>query len=187
MIKDELTTDGYSVVVYKEQNNKTKAGKKIRKSYSTKRTSFEQELNWFIEDRAWNIKQRVRPALENGKIVFLDRYFFSTTCYQGARKEDTWEMIIHLNRERFPEPDLTIIFDVQPEVALERITHARKKSNTFEGLDYLKKVRELFLTLYTKDPVGNYLLIDSSKPLEIIKKEVLEAILKLLKDRKKND
>ncbi|NHJ32401.1 MAG: dTMP kinase, partial [Asgard group archaeon] len=116
-LKERLEKLGYSVVIYKEPTNETEAGKKIRASYLEERATLEQELEWFIEDREWNVNTRILPALAENKIVFLDRYFFSTACYQGVRKSKDWISILELNRKKFPEPDLTIIFDLDVQVA----------------------------------------------------------------------
>ncbi|MHA1211870.1 MAG: dTMP kinase [Candidatus Heimdallarchaeota archaeon] len=183
LLKDKLVAIGYNVVIFKEPTNETEAGKKIRASYSEGRVSLEQELQWFIEDRAWNVKTRIQPALKQNKIVFLDRYFFSTACYQGARMNGDWTGILQTNRSQFPEPDLTIIFDLDPEIALDRIMKDRNESNTFEGLDYLTQVRGLFLEIYTNDEIGNYLKVDSTKSIEEISLEIFITIQHLILER----
>ena len=48
----------------------------------------ETELQWFLNDRRQHVEQRIRPALERGQIVLMDRYFFSTMAYQGALGHD---------------------------------------------------------------------------------------------------
>jgi len=164
-----LTDDGFSVVTFKEPTNETEAGKKIRNSYFDGRASLEEELQWFIDDREWNVKERILPSLAEKKIVLMDRYFFSTACYQGVRMNDDWSGILKTNRLKFPEPDLTIIIDVGPRILQQRIVKDRQKSNTFEELDYQRSVRRLFLEIIKKDPIGIFLLIDGEVPLiEII-------------------
>ncbi len=164
-----LTDDGFSVVTFKEPTNETEAGKKIRNSYFDGRASLEEELQWFIDDREWNVKERILPSLAEKKIVLMDRYFFSTACYQGVRMNDDWSGILKTNRLKFPEPDLTIIIDVDPRISQQRIVKDRQKSNTFEELDYQRSVRRLFLEIIKKDPIGIFLLIDGEVPLiEII-------------------
>lgn len=181
LLKELLEELDITVRIYKEPTEKTKAGKKIRSSYVEKRASVEQELAWFIEDREWNVSERIMPSLEKGEVVFLDRYFFSTACYQGVRKNGDWESILELNRKKFPEPDLTIIFDLKPEIARERILSNRSKSNTFEGLEYLTKVRNLFLEIYNTDKKGTYLLINSNLAIAEITSMIFIKIYELLK------
>ncbi len=179
-LKERLETLGYSVVIYKEPTNETEAGKKIRASYLKGRASLEQELQWFIEDREWNVKTRILPALTENKIVFQDRYFFSTACYQGVRKNNDWISILELNRKKFPEPDLTIIFDLDVQVAIKRIMRDRESANTFEGMQYLRDVRALFLEMFQLDTVGNYLLINAEKSIEDISEEIYVKILEII-------
>jgi dTMP kinase len=180
LLKKRLVKLGYKVAIFKEPTNETDAGKKIRTSYTTERPTLETELEWFIEDRDWNVKTRVLPALESKQIVILDRYFYSTACYQGARKDGEWRNILALNRSMFPEPDLTVIFDLDPQIAIERITRTRKSSNTFEGIEYLVKVRDLFLEMYNKDTHGNYFLIDASQRIKKIFRQLFERVLPLI-------
>ena len=180
-LKERLEALGYSVVIYKEPTNETEAGKKIRASYFEGRASLEQELQWFIEDREWNVNTRILPALAESKIVFLDRYFFSTAAYQGVRKNNDWISILELNRKKFPEPDLTIIFDLDVQVAVKRIMRDRETANTFEGIQYLRDVRALFLEMFQLDTIGNYLLINAEKSIEDISDEIYEKLLEKLK------
>jgi len=180
MLKAILEQEKYSIVVLKEPTNETEAGSKIRESYDSGRVPFEEELQWFIDDREWNVNANILPALKEGHIILQDRYFFSNASYQGVRKNDDWASIIAINRTMFPEPDLTIIIDVEPEIALERITKDRVKENSFEALENLRKVRNLFLEIANYDIDGNFLLIDGSKTLEEIAEEIHLNIQELI-------
>jgi len=193
MLKIILEQEKYSIVVLKEPTNNTEAGKKIRESYVTGRVPFEEEIQWFIDDREWNVETNILPSLKAESIILQDRYFFSTACYQGVRKNDDWASIIAINRVMFPEPDLTIVIDVEPELALERITKDRVKENSFEALENLRKVRNLFLEIVNYDLVGNFMLIDGTKTLEEITEEIhikllelIEQLQPLLKKKKQN-
>ncbi len=172
VLLERLTKDGFSAVTFKEPTNETEAGKKIRTSYSDGRVSLEDELQWFIDDREWDVKERILPSLAEKKIVLMDRYFFSTACYQGVRMNDDWYSILKTNRSMFPEPDLTIIIDVDPRISQQRILKDRQKSNTFEELDYQRNVRRLFIEIINKDSIGNYLLLDGEAPLD----EIIDAL-----------
>ncbi|MHA1530929.1 MAG: dTMP kinase [Candidatus Heimdallarchaeota archaeon] len=180
MLKERLEALGHSVVMFKEPTNETEAGKKIRASYVEGRASLDIELQWFIEDREWNVTTRILPALAENKIVFLDRYFFSTACYQGVRKNNDWFSILELNRKKFPEPDLTIIFDLDVQLAVKRIMRERSNANTFEGMQNLRDVRALFLEMYQLDTIGNYLLINAEKSIEEILELLYAKLLELI-------
>ncbi|MFW9923471.1 MAG: dTMP kinase [Candidatus Thorarchaeota archaeon] len=180
---ESLTKDGYQVTSFKEPTNETDAGKQIRRSYTEKRAPIEVELQWFIEDRRWNVENNILPSLEKGYIVLLDRYFFSTACYQGARRGANWKKILEINRANFPEPDLTVIIDLEPKISIQRIVKDRNSSNTFEGLQYLKKVRKIFLKIATKDKIGNYLLVNGAKPLQEVITEIYSKVHELIQKK----
>ena len=181
-IKQRLEALGLIVVAFKEPTNETVAGKNLRESYSKGRVSPEEELIWFMDDRTWNVQTRILPALAEEKIVLLDRYFYSTACYQGARLNNNWENILAENRARFPKPDLTVILDLPPEISLQRLSKDRRTLSSFEELQTLQTVRSLFLEIIRKNSIGNFLLLDSSRPLaelqELIFTEITKKIVK---------
>ncbi len=120
-------------------------GRKIRKILSEGRgnVSREEELSWFIEDRREDVEKNILPALNDNKVVLLDRYYFSTAAYQGALGLDS-ESILRDNIAFAPVPDRTYIFIAPPEQCLKRIENSRDGYSSFEKLDYLVKVQEIF-------------------------------------------
>jgi dTMP kinase len=107
----------------------------------------EQESELFMSDRREHLETLIRPALARGETVILDRYYYSTLAYQGARGVDrNW--ILERHAQFAPEPDLLVILDLPVEEALRRITHKRgDQPNAYEGAEYLARVREIFQTL----------------------------------------
>jgi dTMP kinase len=121
-------------------------GKKLRDSASTGRLDPEEELECFLRDRREHVEQLIKPALAEGKVVILDRYYFSTMAYQGARGFDPQE-IRRRNEEFAPVPDWLFILDVELDTALQRIGHRGDTANHFERRDALQRCREIFLSL----------------------------------------
>jgi dTMP kinase len=76
-------------------------------------------------------------------IVILDRYYFSTAAYQGARGADPIE-IMQDNEIFAPEPDLLVILDVPPSVGLDRVRARGDDTNLFEVEDSLERARQIF-------------------------------------------
>jgi len=104
----------------------------------------EEELELFQKDRQENVEKNLKPALKEKKVVILDRYYFSTIAYQGARGIDP-ETIQRQNESFAVEPDLVFILDILPKKGLDRIAASREKMDPhFEREDYLFKVREIF-------------------------------------------
>jgi dTMP kinase len=159
-----LKKQGFSAAWFCEPSD-SEYGKKIKEiSRKKSRIPIEEELRYFIEDRKWNIKHNIMPALHQGQIIILDRYYFSTACYQGARGMDM-QKIIRINREFAPEPDLILIIDVEVKTGLDRIERNRtSKVKLFERKSFLEKVRANYLKL-TGDKI---ILIDGNPDPETV-------------------
>jgi dTMP kinase len=121
-------------------------GKKLRESAATGRLSPADELQYFLNDRLQHVEELIKPSLAAGKVVILDRYYFSTMAYQGSRGFDPAG--IRAKNEAFaPVPDLLLIMDVDVDTALQRIGGRGDTANEFEKRDSLQRCREIFLTL----------------------------------------
>ena len=148
-------------------------GTKIRRLLSEGRQGIspQEELSWFVNDRKEDIELNIMPALQDNKVVLMDRYYFSTAAYQGALGLDPEQ--IRLENETFaPIPDRVLIFLTSPETCLERIESSRDQKSAFEKLDYLRNVQEIF-----KSFTGpNIRFIDSVGSVPEVHEKVLSAI-----------
>ncbi|MFB3145038.1 MAG: dTMP kinase [Candidatus Methylomirabilales bacterium] len=148
LVRNWLTDKGYDVIVFKEPT-KGSWGQKIREivNYGRHGISPRDELELFVNDRKENVEQNIRPALEARKLVLMDRYYFSTIAYQGARGIDP-DDIRQINEKFAPTPDLVLLLDLSPGLGLSRILNGRDgKLNQFEKEEYLKEVRAIFKRL----------------------------------------
>src|SRR5579862_9479426 len=84
MLRDALERAGLAVVASKEPTS-GQWGRIIKESATSGRRTPEEELDLFIKDRAEHVENLIAPAMKDGKIVLLDRYFYSTIAYQGSR------------------------------------------------------------------------------------------------------
>jgi dTMP kinase len=105
-----------------------------------------EELALFVEDRKENVARNLGPALKAGRVVVLDRYYFSTMAYQGAKGIDV-ERIRRLNEAFAIAPDLVVVLDVDARAGLARIAGRKRRDELFEREDYLARVRGIFLGL----------------------------------------
>lgn len=120
-------------------------GRKLRESASG-RLGPEEELEYFLNDRRQHVEELIRPSIEAGKVVILDRYYFSTMAYQGARGFDPLE--IRRRNEAFaPVPDHLFILDLDVDTALTRIGSRGDTANEFEQRGSLEACRKVFLSL----------------------------------------
>ncbi len=143
ILLDRLKARGYDVAYFREPSE-SKWGREIKKrALFADSLSPEEELELFQKDRRENVERNLKPALEEKKIVILDRYYYSTIAYQGAKGIDH-EMIKKANEEFVVKPDLVFILDIDAKRGLERIQNRKKKDKLFEREDYLVKVREIF-------------------------------------------
>jgi dTMP kinase len=147
MLFSYLQEKGCNVVWFREPGD-SQWGRKIRELANLKDSiPIDEELEYFIKDRQWNVRNNISPNLKQDKTVILDRYYFSTACYQGARGLDM-EEIIKKNTTFAPVPDITFIIDVDVDTALKRIKLNREQEvKLFEKKDFLRKVRENYLKL----------------------------------------
>ena len=121
-------------------------GTALRLSAKAGRLSLEAELDLFLQDRAEHAATLIRPALARGEVVILDRYYFSTAAYQGARGLDP-QAIVDANEQFAPIPDLVLLLDLDPASGHARIDRRGTALDDFEGATYLSEVRRIFLTL----------------------------------------
>ena len=127
----------------------------------------------FAVDRIDHVERRIKPALQEGKVVVCDRYMFSSIAYQGAAGLDT-KWIEEINRLALP-PDLAIYLDVPPEVVVKRM---KPKRSVMEKLQVQRRVREVYMKLVES---GRLMPIDGNRPADQVSKNILEVALDLLK------
>jgi dTMP kinase len=177
-ISQELTSEGFDIVRLREPTNESPWGQEIRQRSPEGELSPEEELTLFIKDRRWHVRERIRPALEQNKIVLLDRYFFATGAYQSVSTGISWQDILRRNRVEIspPEPDLVFVLDLPAEEGLSRITGRGCKTNKqFEQLDRLVRVRQAYLEMSREDE-ANYCVVDAVEPLKDVVGRVLSRI-----------
>ena len=152
-------------------------GQKIRKILTVGRgdVTREEELSWFIEDRREDVKNNIIPSLRANKVVLLDRYYYSTAAYQGALGLDP-ESILRENEIFAPIPDRAYIFTAPPEECLARIESSRESHSSFEKLEYLKQVQEIFDSFQGT----NIKRIKSSGSIEGIHAQLCEDVHQLI-------
>jgi len=153
---------------------KGEKGRKIRELLGSENMpETETMLRLFIEDRREDVRDNVLPALKDGRVVVMDRYYFSNAAYQGEKTGPTAGEILQMNlNENFPAPDRVYFIDIPVETALKRIDlrNSGGNSEVFEQKDFLEKVRENFLTIEDK----SFLRIDGSLNIEEIQKIIID-------------
>ena len=150
-----------------------KYGKKLWEMLSGKReATTEQILDLFVMDRKEHVDNKINPALKEGKIVLMDRYYYSTMAYQAAAGIDVNR--IRKDNEFAPKPNIVLIFDLPADLAMKRVK-GHSVADVFEKEEHLEKVREAYLNL-KDDPLVR--IIDSTRTPE----EIFEEVWKLVSE-----
>ena len=171
-LEEALRTAGQAPIVSKEPTNGS-WGQKIRDSAANGRLSPQEEFEAFFHDRTEHVEKVIQPALEAGKIVILDRYFYSTIAYQGSRGLDPTQLKAEMEK-RFPIPDAVFVLDIDPTLAVYRISQSRKQTpNEFERIEELVRVRAVFGSL-EGHPVTK---IDGSMSVQAVHRAIMNAFV----------
>lgn len=123
----------------------------------------------YAADRAHHVATVVRPALERGDVVIQDRYLDSSVAYQGAGRVLDSEQVRELSLWAADGslPDLTVLLDIDPALARERLDAADKPFDRLEAekAEFHTRVREAFLALAVAEP-QRFLVVDATQDPE---------------------
>lgn len=175
-LTERLAGAGVPLVVSREPTDGPH-GRRLRESATRGRLNPSEELATFLEDRREHVAGLILPSLVAGKVVVLDRYYFSTAAYQGARGFD-WREILRTNEEFAPEPDLLFWFDLPPEMSQERIGVRGEAVNDFERLDSLRAVAGIYAEI-ARDLPYVYRL-DARNPATDLRDEIFGVVGRLI-------
>lgn len=187
VVKAKLEEMGYQIVMTREPGG-TNISEQIRNVILDKNNTMmdpKTEALLYCASRRQHLVEKIWPSLKEGKIVFCDRYLDSSLAYQGYARNLGVDEILNINSYATENtfPDLTILFDIDPEIGLERISQNKDREVNrldVEKLSFHKKVREGYLEL-SKRFNDRYVVIDASKPKEEVASIVLNTILERLK------
>lgn len=181
-----LQTDGLDPIVTREPGG-TPAADRIRDVIldAELRVDPLTELLLYAASRAQHVREVIAPALEDGRIVLTDRFAAASVAYQGYGRGIDLAFVRSLN-ERVTDglaPDLTLLFDLDPEVGLARV-HERGTLDRLEGADvaFHVRVREGFLAQAEADP-ERWLVLDAGDGPGALESQVWDAIAPLLPSR----
>ena len=183
---NKLEEMGYQIVRTREPGG-TPIAEQIRNVILDKNNTAMDERTealLYAASRRQHLVEKVWPALKEGKIVICDRYLDSSLAYQGGARGLGVDTILQVNSfaTEGTFPDLTLLFDIKPEIGLARISaNANREVNRLdlEKLEFHHKVRDTFLSLAKRYP-DRYVIIDASKSREEVAKATLDAIMSRL-------
>lgn len=185
-VAEMLERDGEQIVMTREPGG-TPIAEQIRNvildKENTKMDPMTEAL-LYAASRRQHLVEKVWPLSKEGKIVISDRFIDSSLAYQGGARGLGIDRIYDLNMTYATEgysPDLTLLFDLEPEIGLARIAaNASREVNRLdlEKIEFHRQVRQTFLDLAKRFP-ERFVVIDASKSFD----EVVAETYKVVKDR----
>jgi dTMP kinase len=161
----------------------TALGKEIRKlllEWPGEKKSERSELLLFAADRAEHVDKLIKPSLANGSWVLCDRYIHSTITFQGHGRgiQRSWlDQAIALATQGL-EPDLVVLLDLEPAIALSRISKRSgngRDSFEDEHLEFHTRIRNGFLECAEQSSTA-FLVLDACEEPDTLAQQVYRVL-----------
>ena len=134
----------------------------------------------FCAARAQLVEEIIQPHLKKGEVVLLDRYADSTLAYQGYGHENDINLIRKVLNFATGglTPDLTFLFDLNPEIGLQRRQKGGGEWNRMDAyqLQYHERVRQGYLAIAREDP-GRWHIIDANQSPDVVQSSIITSLL----------
>ncbi len=182
LLDEKLRAEGFQTVLTREPGG-TPIAEQIRNVILDRANTAmdaRTEALLYAASRRQHLVEKVWPAIKEGKIVLCDRYLDSSLAYQGGARGLGIDEILNVNlfATEGTFPDLTLLFDIEPELGLARIAkNAQREVNRLdlEKIAFHKGVRATFLSLAKRYP-DRFVVIDASQSLEKVVDDAYKAI-----------
>ena len=138
----------------------------------------ETELLLFEASRSQLVRETIKPALERGVCVIADRFFDSTTVYQGAARKLDPQIVEQLNAFAVGDciPDMTFVLDVDAATAQSRMKAPRRPDRMEQQpAEFYERVREAYRELAGREP-KRIVLIDGARDTDEIENEIWKTL-----------
>ena len=183
-LTERLQGDGHAVRVVREPGG-TESGEQIRKllKHGPKNLTAEAELLLMNASRAQLVREVIRPALAGGEVVLCDRFYDSTTVYQGAGRGLDAAQVQSIIDFAVGEtrPDLTILLQIPIEISEKRRAN-RQGTDRFESAnrEFFERVEAGYAALAQSEP-DRIRAIDADRPLNAVQADIWSAVSGVLK------
>ncbi|AKP02355.1 dTMP kinase [Companilactobacillus pabuli] len=136
--------------------------------------------------RRQHLVDAVLPALDEGKVMLSDRFVDSSIAYQGGGRQIGTKEVTEINDFAIDGhlPDLTIYFDVTPDVGLSRIRKDHEGAMDRlekEALSFHQRVYDSYMEIVKNNP-DRIKTIDAAQPVEKVVADALDVIIKRFPD-----
>jgi dTMP kinase len=179
-LEQKVAANGRSVVMTREPGG-TPLGEQIREIVLHQKMDLETEALLMFALRRQHLAEVIEPALARGDWVLSDRFTDATFAYQGGGRglpRDKLETLERWVQGGF-QPDLTVLFDLAPEIANERRSAARDPDRfESESTAFFDRTRAEYLRRAEEAPY-RFAIIDSSQSIVRIQKQLEELLTSL--------
>jgi dTMP kinase len=176
-LEEKVASTGRSVVMTREPGG-TPLGEQIREIVLHQKMDLETEALLMFALRRQHLAEVIEPALARGDWVLSDRFTDATFAYQGGGRglpRDKLETLERWVQGGF-QPDLTVLFDLPPEIANQRRSAARDPDRfESESAAFFDRTRTEYLRRAEEAPY-RFAIIDSSQSIGRIQKQLEELI-----------
>lgn len=180
-VRTFLTARGKTVVMTREPGG-TELGEAIRALFLGRSMSPHSEALLVFAARREHLERVVWPALERGDWVLCDRFTDATFAYQGGGRELGFDRIAALANWVHPDftPDLTLLFDLTPDAAHERVAHRGTLDRIeSEASEFHNRVRQAYLKRAQDEP-ERIKVLSSEQSKDTVRARVLACTQQLL-------
>ena len=184
-LNEKLQQEGYQTVLTREPGG-TMISEEIRGVILDKKNTAmdpRTEALLYAASRRQHLVEKIWPALKEGKLVLCDRYLDSSLAYQGGARHLGIDEVLNINlfATEGTYPDITLFFDLDPDVGLARIAANQNREVNrldLEKMEFHTTVRNAFKSLAERYQ-DRYVIIDASKSID----EVFDAAYQAIKAR----
>lgn len=183
LLVEDLERAGYDVLALREPGG-VAISEKIRALLldpANVEMSATCELLLYEAARAQLVHEVVAPALAEGRVVVCDRFYDSTTAYQGYAGGVPLDAVTRANELAVGAcaPDLTLVFDIDPALAAERTVSRTQDRMEAKGIAYQQHVAEGFRAIASAEP-ARVKRIDAARDIDAIHADVMAAVQAIL-------
>ena len=182
LLRARLEASGRRVEVLREPGG-TEIGESIRHllqhAKEGHRMTPETELLLFAASRAQIVREKIRPLVESGVFVILDRFLDSTTVYQGIARGLPFDSVRAINAFAIGGtlPQLTLVLDMDSTTAWQRIHQSGRELDRIESQpqSFFEKVRQGYLEVARAEP-SRVKIIDASASPEAVHESIWQLL-----------
>lgn len=181
LLDARLRRDGIQVLRAREPGG-TRIGERVRALLLDARRSEmapRTELFLYMASRAQLVDEVLLPALDRGRVVLLDRYYYSTAAYQGAAGKVGVDEVLELAERiaKFPKPDRVILLDIDPTRGMGRVKRPKDRMER-KGVEFLSRVRKAYLRIARAD--RRFAIVRADRARDEVAEDVYRKVIDAL-------